>query len=160
LRGVKRRNKVMYDINKTAEVARLFSELSKILKKSMYKTFEHSALTMPQTMVIGTLIKSGEMKITELSKKVNLSNSTISGIVDRLEKQGLVERIRSEEDRRTVYVKITEKVEEYHKGIHRKLEESFTELLSAGTSEDMNKIIEGLETLKRVLNNRDSQLKS
>lgn len=146
----------MDNINKTAEVARLFSELSKMLKKSLHKTFEDSKLTMPQTMVIGTLIKHGEMKITELSNKMNLSNSTTSGIVDRLEKQGLVLRVRSEEDRRTVYVKITEKVEEYHKGVHKKLEETFEELLSSGTSEDMDKIIEGLNTLKKVLKDKSS----
>jgi MarR family transcriptional regulator, organic hydroperoxide resistance regulator len=157
LRGVnKRRNKIVDTVNKKAEVARLFAELGKLLKQNMRKSVEDSGLTMPQTMVIGTLIKYGEMKITELSNKVNLSNSTISGIVDRLEKQQLVVRVRSEEDRRTVYVKVTEKVEEFHEGIHRKIEESFEELLSTGTSEDMDKIIEGLNTLKRIIRERKS----
>jgi DNA-binding MarR family transcriptional regulator len=99
-------------IDKKTEVPRLFFEVGKILKQYMRKNFEDLGITAPQGIVIGTLFKFGEMKITELSKKVNLSNSTISGIIDRLEKQGLVTRVRSQEDRRAVYVKITPKVEE------------------------------------------------
>jgi len=134
-----------------AEAARLFSEVEKTLKHSMRKTFEDVGLTMPQCMVIGALIKSGEMKISELSNKVKLSNSTVSGIVDRLENQGLVVRTRSEEDRRTVFVKTTKKVEEIYNGIHKKVEESFENLLSLGTDEEMGKIVEGLNTLNRIL---------
>lgn len=140
-----------------AEVARLFFEVSKNLKQCAHKSFEDVGITIPQSMVIRTLIKFGEMKVTELSSKVNLSNSTVSAIVDRLEKQGLVMRRRSEEDRRIVFVNVTEKVEELYKGIHREIEENFEELLSAGTTEDMEKIIEGLNTLKRVLNHKDDK---
>lgn len=138
-----------------AEAARLFSEINKTLKQCMRKTFEDVGLTIPQCMVIGALVKSGEMKISELSNKVNLSNSTVSGIVDRLENQDLVVRTRSEEDRRTVYVKVTEKVEVLYKGIHKKVEESFEELLRAGTDEEIEKIIEGLNTLNRILNDKE-----
>jgi len=141
-----------------AEAARLFSEVEKTLKHSMRKTFEDVGLTMPQCLVIGTLIKSGEMKISELSNKVKLSNSTVSGIVDRLENQGLVVRTRSEEDRRKVYVKATQKVEEIYKGIHKKVEKSLEGLLSSGTEEEVEKIIEGLNTLNRILNNNKNKI--
>lgn len=137
--------------NKRAEVPRLFSEVNKILKQYMRKDFENIGITLPQGMVIGTLIKSGEMKITDLGKKVHLSNSTISGIVDRLEKQELVVRTRSEEDRRTVYVKVTPKVDIIFEEIKKRTEESFDALLSRSTAEDIEKIIEGLNVLKRIL---------
>ena len=47
------------------------------------------------------------MKITEFSNQLCLSNSTVSGIIDRLEKQEMVVRERSEEDKRVVYVSIS-----------------------------------------------------
>ena len=147
----------METINRKTEVARLFSGVSKILKHGMRKSFENNGITLPQGMVIGTLIEDGEMKITELSKKINLSNSTISGIIDRLEKQQLVVRTRSEEDRRIVYVKVTPKFEEIFKGIHKKAEESFAELLSPATPEDLETIIEGLNTLEKILNDKNSR---
>lgn len=55
-------------------------------------------------MVLYTLGKHGSMKLSDISEKLSISNSTISGIVDRLEKQKYVERIRSKEDRRVIYV--------------------------------------------------------
>lgn len=145
----------MKSINKKAEVTKIFFEVNKMFKRSMHRSFEDIGITLPQSLVISTLIKSGEMKISELSRKINLSNSTISGIIDRLEKKQLVVRTRSEVDRRIVYVKVSPKFEEIHKGFIKKAEESFAELLSAGTSEDIDKIIDGLTTLKKILNERN-----
>lgn len=141
----------MESTDKKIEVVRLFYELNKILKHNMHKDMECIGITVPQSFVIGTLVKSGEMKISELSNKVNLSNSTISGIIDRLENQQLVTRTRSQEDRRIVYVKATPKVHELYQGIYQKAEKSFGDLLSSGTPEELEKIIVGLNTLKKVL---------
>lgn len=144
----------MEALNKKVEIARLFFEVNKIIKHSMRNSFEDIGITMPQSLVIGALIKFGEMKITELSRKINLSNSTISGIIDRLEKQQLVERTRGKEDRRIVYVKVTSRFGEMHKGFHEKIEKSFENLLYKGTPEEIDKIIEGLRVLKKILNNK------
>lgn len=140
---------------KKAQVAKLFFEVSKILKRSMRKSFETIGLTISQSLVIATLAKCGEMKITELSREINLSNSTVSGIVDRLEKQQLVVRMRSRDDRRFVYIKLAPKFEKIHKEVYEKAEESFENLLSRGTAEEIEQIINGLNVLKKILNDRD-----
>lgn len=144
----------METVSKKVEVARLFFEVNKTIKHSMRRRLEDIGITLPQSLVIGALIKFGEMKITELSRKINLSNSTISGIIDRLEKQQLVIRTRSEEDRRIVYVKVTPKFGEIHNGFHKIIEKNFEDLLSAGTPEEIEKIIEGLHVLKKMLNDK------
>lgn len=141
--------------DKKVEVVRLFLAATKNVKHLMRSYFENKGITLPQGMVIGTLIESGEMKITELSKKLNLSNSTISGIVDRLEKQQLVVRTRSEEDRRIVYVCVTPKVKEMHEGIHKKVEDNIAELLSSGTPDELLEISVGLTTLNKILEHRN-----
>jgi len=133
------------------EVGRLIFELGKLMKQYVRKNFEHEGITMPQSSVLGMLMKNGEMKITELSNKLTLSSSTVSGIVDRLEKQQLVERSRSEEDRRIVYVKASPKFIEMHKESSKKIERSFEELLDTGTTEEIDKIIDGLKTLKKIV---------
>lgn len=138
----------------SSEGAKLISDLSKTMKKFMRKTFDEVGLTMPQTAVMHILMKCGKMKISELSEKVKLSNSTVSGIVDRLEKQELVVRIRNYEDRRIVYVEPTKKYEEIHKAVHEKVSKGFEDMLSSATDEEKEKIVSGLTTLKKVLNEK------
>jgi len=42
---------------------------------------------------MGQLARHGGMSVKELSQKVGLSHSTVSGIVDRLERKGLAARV-------------------------------------------------------------------
>ncbi len=137
--------------NQKAEVAKLFHDVGKKLKHGMRKSFENMGITMPQGMVIGTLFKHGEMKISELSNHLGLSNSTVSGVVDRLEKQEIVERVRSEVDKRIVYVKLTAQFAKVHKNFHTIAEENIEKILDKATDDEVEKIIEGLKVLKKIL---------
>lgn len=137
--------------NEKAEFGRTFSEMGKLFKQYMRKNFEDEGMSMPQGAVISALKKGGEMKISELSSMLNLSNSSVSGIIDRMEKQQLVERVRSKEDRRIVYVKVSPKIDELHKEAHKKMEKAFEELLNTGSPEEIDKIIDGMHALRKVL---------
>jgi DNA-binding MarR family transcriptional regulator len=68
---------------------------------------QQHGLTVPQLVLIRE-IGSGSRSLSDLSRNVNLSNATVTGIVDRLEKTGLVVRERSGSDRRQVMVHLTE----------------------------------------------------
>lgn len=141
----------MENLNDSVKVAKLFQEVMHLFKQSMSKVFEDTGITVPQSMVIGILSKEKTLKISELSSKLGLSNSTISGIIDRLEKQAIVERVRSSDDKRVVYVSLRPKFEEMHQGFHKITEEYFLNIMNKGAPEDIYKIIDGLNTLKRLL---------
>ena len=132
----------MESSNDSAKVAKLFREVMHLFKHSMGKVFEDIGMTAPQGMLIGILSKEKTLKITELSAKLSLSNSTVSGIVDRLEKQGMVERKRSELDKRVVYVSISSDFKEMHQNFHKRLEEIIENSMNKGTPEELNKIFE------------------
>jgi len=68
---------------------------------------QQHGLTVPQ-LVLMREIGPGSRSLSDLSRNVNLSNATVTGIVDRLEKTGLVARERSGSDRRQVMVHMTE----------------------------------------------------
>ena len=138
-------------LNDNIEVARLFLQVLGLFKHSIGNVFEETGITGPQAMVMGILDEQKKMKITELSNKISLSNSTVSGIIDRLEKQGMVERERSKEDRRVVYVSICPKFSAEHKNIHKLIQENTANIIKMDTPEEMDKIFEGLSTLKRIL---------
>ena len=70
-----------------------------------------TGLTAPQLVVIDTLHKQGELSPSAIARAVSLSQATITSILDRLVQAGLVERIRSETDKRVVLARLTEKGE-------------------------------------------------
>jgi DNA-binding MarR family transcriptional regulator len=65
-------------------------------------------LTGPQSEVLRNLVKKGSLSSADLSRMAYRTPANITGIIDRLEKKGLVERIRKEGDRRVVLIALTE----------------------------------------------------
>lgn len=49
----------------------------------------------------------GDLSLGALSKEIRAHNSTVTGLIDRMEAAGLVERTRSEEDRRVWHIRLT-----------------------------------------------------
>ena len=139
------------EISKGIRAIRLIKQVMGSVKHNMGKQFENMNITGPQGMLVGTLIHYGEMKISDLSEKLGLSNSTVSGIVDRLESQGLVERTRSTEDRRVVYVNVTPEFKKNAKEHFKEFEKKFESMMSKATPEELDTILKGIATLKEVI---------
>jgi len=66
-------------------------------------------LTGPQLTVLKMLEGVGDLSLSELSERIRAQNSTVTGIIDRMEREGLVLRERSKEDRRVINITLTEK---------------------------------------------------
>lgn len=124
------------------------------IKHNLGHHFKGINLTAPQGMLMGILAKHGKMKVSDLSEELGLSNSTVSGIIDRLEKQGLVERTRSEEDRRVVYVSVTEETKKNTEKHFKCVEREFETMVSEATPEELDEILNGLAVLERVLHRK------
>ncbi len=75
-------------------------------------TFKHIStfgLTEPQFGVLEVLGHLGSPTFTDLSRKRLVSSGNMTCVVDNLEKEGLVERVRNSEDRREILVSLTPK---------------------------------------------------
>ncbi len=70
---------------------------------SRWFVLEHG-LTGPQIATLRAACRFGRSTAGELARAVRLSQPTITGILDRLERKGLLTRSRSEHDRRTITV--------------------------------------------------------
>jgi len=82
-------------------------------------------LTGPQLIILEALVERGECSISELSNAISLSMATVTGILSRLEKRGLIERRRDGTDRRKVLVRATPACDEVLKKAPTPLQESF-----------------------------------
>jgi len=67
-----------------------------------------TGLTSAQLLLMRTLREHGAMTINKLSNNIQLSQATVTTILDRLESRSLVSRERSTQDKRKVYVALTE----------------------------------------------------
>ena len=74
--------------------------------KRLVKT---AGLTAPQLLLMQGIRDTGNVTVGELARQVNLSQATVTTIIDRMENRELVYRQRSEVDKRKVYVYLTPK---------------------------------------------------
>jgi DNA-binding MarR family transcriptional regulator len=65
------------------------------------------SVTGPQLIALQELARLGRVSVGVLARNVHVSHPTMTGILDRLEKRGLVERTRDTEDRRRMRVAAT-----------------------------------------------------
>lgn len=141
----------MDEFNERIDVLKTLKFIMNMIHKSMEDEFRELNITGPQGMIIGILMRHRKMKISELSEKMGLTSSTVSGIVDRLEKQGMVKRERSSDDRRVVYVNIDEEFRKKSKEVFKKVEDKFRDMMNKATEEEHDEIVKGLNTLKRLI---------
>lgn len=124
------------------------------LHKAIHRGLESGTdgITVPQKIVLGILIENGSLSIKELSHKVGLSHSTVSGIVDRLERKGFVERFQDPQDRRFTKVTITTKVKDFvQKKMTHHIFSGIVDAFKNATIEEQKKIVDGLVILRQLL---------
>ena len=72
------------------------------------KMSKQFGLTGPQSSVLRNLVNDGPMSSADLSRMLYVTPANITGIIDRLEIKGLVERIKKQGDRRVALITLTE----------------------------------------------------
>ncbi len=106
-------------------------------------------LTGPQLAVIKMLEPVGKLSLSELSWKIKARNSTVTGIIDRMEREGWVERQRSEEDRRVVHIALTARGRRLASGISIEPVTIFRRVLSELSERDARELRRILTRLAR-----------
>ncbi len=91
-----------------AEIVQSFRRIFKAIQQYSEEVLKEFGVTGPQLWLLKTLRQEGGTSVTELSQKMYLHISTVSGIIDRLEGKGYVTRKREEADRRVVMVHLTQ----------------------------------------------------
>jgi len=101
----------------------------------------HYGLTGPQVTAVKMLEGLGDLSLSALSMRMSAKNSTVTGIVDRMERDGLVQRVRSETDRRVVLIRLTDEGATLAKKIPLESLQIFTSALTALTAEEREQLM-------------------
>jgi MarR family transcriptional regulator, organic hydroperoxide resistance regulator len=89
------------------------SAIRRMMRKPLADEFAKGGLTVPQKAVMQIVVGREGISLKELSREVSLAHSTVSGIVDRLEKQGLIERRTDVGDARVSQIHSSAPVKEF-----------------------------------------------
>jgi DNA-binding MarR family transcriptional regulator len=134
------------------EIEQHLTAIRQEIRRPVEAEFAKGGLTGPQRSVMQALVRSGGGSLKELARQVGLAHSTVSGIVDRLEKRGLVERQPNLDDRRHTRITASNEVTEFLKKKYPVLAAHpiLGVLRKAGTAE-RNTIVTGIRTFRRLL---------
>ena len=108
-------------------------------------------LTSPQLVILQELTNHGEVSIGELAKAISLGQATVTGILTRLENQGLVTRRRCKKDKRRVLVKTTKACKRLLKSAPPPIQETFIEQFSSLLDWEQTMILSSLQRLVSMM---------
>lgn len=135
-------------------------EITHMLKRHLAVLLAAEGLTLPQMLVLRRVKEKGEVALGEIAADLHLAPSTLSDIIKRLEREGLVEKISDPRDMRVMRLRVLAKGEEllartcsiydrHLRNIFAHFEESEVEALSRSLArlkeyvdaEDPNKLV-------------------
>jgi DNA-binding MarR family transcriptional regulator len=114
-------------------------------------------LTPPQLHALELLVDAERasgagLSLSELSGRMGLSHSTVSGIVSRLERRGFLQRSVRPDDRRYVQIELTAEVKRWlEHNLPASRRQPLAEALSRATRKERAAVLDGVATLARLL---------
>jgi DNA-binding MarR family transcriptional regulator len=118
----------------------MFTQRSFLLNLS--KELNKGNVSFAQFFLLGYLAKEDYLTMTDISKKMGHSTAAATGLVDRLEKLGYVQRLHASDDRRKVMVQITRKGIDLVDKMREDIVENLVEVMADMDSSTTEAVIE------------------
>lgn len=113
---------------------------------------ENHGVTLPRFDLLAALDREPQgLTMGDLSKKLLVSNGNVTGIVERLQKEGLVQRQASESDRRTFRVYLTDRGQVIFQKLAKQHESWIDDLLGDLEEQDVHALSALMDKLKTSL---------
>ena len=115
-------------------------------------------LSLVHLNVLMVLTEDGGLPMRVLAESLDVSQASATGIVDRMEQRGLVERQRDDEDRRVIRVALTDAGRQLIAGVASERRGHLAALLDALTDEELDGLLRGTRALRLARERRHTQL--
>jgi DNA-binding MarR family transcriptional regulator len=137
---------------KVEEIARELGGIRQAMRRPLDAQIARVGLTVPQRGVLGVVLRNQGISLKDLSRELCLAHSTVSGILDRLEKRQMIERLPNPEDGRATRIYATARVADFvREGIPRLVRGPLHEALGHATAEERAAIHLALHRLRELL---------
>jgi DNA-binding MarR family transcriptional regulator len=138
------------------KILEVLGKIGRLARAHACKLSQDYGLTPTQLMILKLIWENEKITLTDIAKEMSMSNSTASGVVDRMERPGLLERERSSEDRRVVYFRLTEKTKQYAEKLEKNKNSFYSAVLTGMSDQDEKEIRTALEKLYQILSRHQS----
>ncbi|BBJ27564.1 MarR family winged helix-turn-helix transcriptional regulator [Athalassotoga saccharophila] len=128
-----------------------YSSFSKIV----FKSFDYSKTKLPKTsasiLIFMRRHSQNRAQMSEIENKYGFVKSTITAATDVLVREGYVKRYRTDEDRRAVFIELTERGMEKAAEIEKAMREYVNEKLSVLSDEQFEKLLNAFSIIKETV---------
>jgi DNA-binding MarR family transcriptional regulator len=108
-------------------------------------------ISMTQLHVMNMLERHGEVAMSRLAEMLDVSDSNATGLIDRIEERGFVERIRVPSDRRVVLVRITDRGREVMEEVETLREEMLERMLGRLDEPNLLRVAAAMSDLREAI---------
>jgi DNA-binding MarR family transcriptional regulator len=130
---------------------RLLAECMQGYERLSGEYVRRSGLTHAQFDIIATLGNTPGMSYKELGEKTLITKGTLTGVIERLEQKGLVERQRNDCDKRSFFVRLTREGERTFDTVFPEVITHSGKVFADYTEDDFARLETALSGLKQVI---------
>lgn len=127
-----------------------FAKANQLASRFLSQKVAELSLTPVQALVLSFLHVEDQITSSELGRKTELDSATITGILDRLEAAGFIERKNNPDDRRSIHIHLTPKGNELSKAAIEMIDAANKEFLRVLTKEQRRDLFEIIKKLRLV----------
>ncbi|MGG3739311.1 MarR family winged helix-turn-helix transcriptional regulator [Aeribacillus pallidus] len=134
-----------------ADIEKDLRYIAGIIKQKGREILSHYKITPPQFVALQWLFEEGDMTIGELSNKMYLAFSTTTDLIDRMEKNALVKRVKDENDRRVVRIHLLDEGARIIDEVIKKRQAYLADILKHFSEDQVTSLKENLSKLHQEM---------
>jgi len=135
----------------TEKIGLLLQKIIKTLHTQGKKALMEEKLTFPQYYALSLLDKNKQYKMSTLKRELSITGAGATGIADQLIKKGLAKRERSNEDRRIVNIRITDKGKKLLESVLCRRKDFLASILKKVSTEKRGLLMKALEIFALII---------
>jgi DNA-binding MarR family transcriptional regulator len=130
-------------------------QAGELYTKELNKKYQISS---PQLNCLLALHENGALPPSRIAKKILVNSSTVTGVIDRLEEKGLVQRVRNSPDRRVINIQLTDAGRTLALHAPPPMQQKIVDGLNKLSKSELERILHGLAVLTQLLDVEDVEV--
>jgi len=143
-------------MNNEIQLMDLLRQINREISKRLMPIFREKKLSLAEISVLMRMNRKSACRATELATMIGIPDSTVTGILDRLEKRGFLERNPYPNDRRSIQITVTPKTKKFIEELMTHIEEMLRMAFRSMPDSRTRRLIEDLQFILRILEQQRS----